>query len=50
MIGNYSAYSSFASTFRYFRTQSVTYVLYAPSLRAKLPQFAAKPKHAEQLR
>ena len=50
MIGNYSAYSSFASTFRYFRIQSVTYVLYAPSLRAKTAQFEEKFKHAEQLR
>ncbi len=46
---NYSAYSSFTSTRRYFRTQSVTYDLYAPSLRAKMPRFEAKSKHAEQL-
>ncbi len=40
-------YSSFTSTLRYFRTQSVTYVLYAPSFRAKMPRFEAKSKHAE---
>ena len=39
--------SSFAPTFRYFRTQSVTYALYAPSLRAKTAQFEAKSKHVE---
>ncbi len=44
---NWPAYSFFASTLGCFRAQLVTCILYAPSLRAKMPCFEGEFKHAE---
>ncbi len=46
---NYSAYSYFDPSLRYYRTRMVTYDLYAHILRATMPCSGTKPKHAEQL-
>jgi len=53
--GNYSHNSSFASVLRYFRTQMVTYYLYAHTTpvapkkgRAQVPCPDTKPKQREQ--
>lgn len=46
---NYTAHSSFAPARRYFCTRMVTYRLYAPILRAKMPCSEPKYKSVEQL-